>query len=44
MRQSVYLPSLKTDYTFFAYKDALKDLLQECASFWNQDAAAKGRT
>ena len=43
MGQTSYLSTIKAEYSFFAYKDSLKDLLQECATFWNQGAAA-GKT
>mmetsp|Transcript_22465 Transcript_22465/g.53899 ORF Transcript_22465/g.53899 Transcript_22465/m.53899 type:complete len:971 (+) Transcript_22465:80-2992(+) len=37
--QTVYFQQLKTQYQFFAFRDDLKDLLEKCATFWNQDTA-----
>lgn len=36
--QSQYLEELKTQYKFFSFREDLKDLLFQCAIFWNEDA------
>ncbi len=41
--QKGYLDSIKTQFQFFMYRDNLKDLLTECASFWNDSGAAAGK-
>ena len=34
----LWCAQLKTQYQFFAFRDDLKDLLEKCATFWNQVA------
>jgi len=45
--QTKYLEQLKTEYSFFAYREELKPMLETCAFFWSQDtqiSSLQGKT
>ena len=37
--QTKYFEQLKKEYSFFNFRDELKPILEQCASFWSQEAA-----